>query len=566
MSVAWLRTHCTGLVIVVVLAAAQARAQTSADDAAGFSSPPAPPPPLEAAPAAPAPPAPVDPDDAAGWDTPAPTTTLPRVDSDDAAGWGASAPAAATPHSDPDDSAGWGGGELPLVAPVEVSQPTYPRLDAKFRDRRGFWLRDGDYAPNGSRIAQMRSSLDLSVSYAPSFRVGGQQASFRAVAAVRGEYDMAYRLQRDDQQRKLVDSMPYRIIGQESYLALRIGPFELKSGRLIMPLGTGEVISSLDLLNPRDLRQPGLVDNENLRLAVLASRASITLGNHLLEALVVHESYFGLLPPVLGRFSPLRKLLLQDSGSSNVGNYSWHMVHRPARFDPGGTQAIAHYGFTGSGLDLDFYAGSALDQLGVAQRPSAQAFDNKNIALAIYHPRYTLVAHSGGLTAGSFLLRWELGAQLNRSQTIRRTDSAVLITEIEKLTQLNGVLGVTYFGIPNGVLGVELLQSGVLNNPERAKDSQRQLLFPVEATNIALRYAHQLWSERVNLELVALVIGVAPFNGALLRADAGYNFRDGLALHAIYAHYQASDDFGLLYGFGKNDRLDLSFSWALGTP
>jgi hypothetical protein len=62
------------------------------------------------------------------------------------------------------------------------------------------------------------------------------------------------------------------------------------------------------------------------------------------------------------------------------------------------------------------------------------------------------------------------------------------------------------------------------------------------------------------------VIGVAPFNGALLRADAGYNFRDGLSLHAIYAHYQASDDFGLLYGFGKNDRLDFSFNWALGTP
>jgi hypothetical protein len=486
---------------------------------------------------------------------------LAQPNADDAAGWGA--PAA--PAQSDDDAAGWSA-PLPTQEDVAPSSRTYPKLDAKFRDRRGFWLRDGGYAPDQSRIAQMRSSLDLKASYAPTFHVGDTDGSFRAVLGWRGEYDMAYRLQRDAQQRELIDTQPYRIIGQESYLALRIGGFELKSGRLIMPLGTGEVISSLDLLNPRDLRQPGLVDNENMRLAVLASRASITTGKHLMEALVVHESYFGLLPPVLGRFSPLRKLLLEDSGSARVGDYDWHYQHYPRRFDPGGTQAIGHYGFTGSGLDLDFYAGSALDQLGVATRPPASAFDHKQIALEVYHPRFTLAAHSGALTAGSFLLRWELGAQIDRSQLLRRTDSPVLLTEVEKLTQLNGLVGLTYFGIPLGVLSLELMQSGVVNNPARRHGDPRELLFPVEATNIACRYAQQLWNERIALELVALLIGVSPFNSALLRADVGYNFTDGVALHLIYAHYQASENFGLLYGFGKNDRLDASFLYAFGTP
>jgi hypothetical protein len=569
MSAARARSHTLSLVLL--LFAAPARAQTAADDAAGWSSsaPAALEPPAEPMPA-PAPPAAAraySPDDVAGWGTPsdAARSIPPASDPDDAAGWSTPTSATAAPTAHADDAAGWS------TTPSSTSEPsapsrTYPRFDARFRDRRGFWLRDADFAPDQSRIAQMRSSLDLSVSYAPSFRVGDREGSFRAVLGWRGEYDLAHRLQRDDAQRALIDSQPWRLIGQESYLALRLGSFELKSGRLIMPLGTGEVVSTLDLLNPRDLRQPGLVDNETMRLAVLASRASITLGSHLLEALVVHESYFGLLPPVLGRFSPLRKLLLEDSGSDRTGDYTWRMKHHPDRFDPGGTQAIGHYGYTGSGLDLDVYAGSALDQLGVARRPLASAFERRELALELYHPRFTLVATSGALTAGSFLLRWELGAQLGRSQLLRRTDSPVLLTEVEKLHQINGLLGLTYFGIPSGILGLEVMQSGVLDNPARKQDDPRRLLLPVEATNIALRYAQQLWNDRVNLELVGLLIGVSPYNTSLVRADVGYNFRDGLSLHLIYAHYEPGSDFGLMYGFGKNDRLDASFLWAFGAP
>ncbi|HEX5657909.1 MAG TPA: hypothetical protein VFX59_11975 [Polyangiales bacterium] len=530
--------------VALSLLATPTHAQSSSDDAAGWSTPPSAPAPAPASEPAP----PLNPDDAAGWTTPVTAPSSPP-DADDAAGWSTSTIASTETSTE--------------SAP---SSRTYPRFDARFRDRRGVWLRDGDFARNESRIAQARSSLDLSVSYAPSFHVGDTEGSFHAVVGWRGEYDMAYRLQRDSAQRELIDSQAYRFIGQESYLALRIGGFELKGGRLIMPLGTGEVISSLDLLNPRDLRQPALVDNENMRIAVLASRASITTGNHSLEALVVHESYFGLLPPVLGRFSPLRKLLLEDAGSDRTGEFDWHTKHHPDRLDPGGTQAIGHYGFTGSGLDLDLYVGSALDQFGVSRRPAASAFERRDITLEIYHPRFTLIATSGAFTAGSFLLRWELGAQLGRSQLLRRTDSPVLLTEVEKLSQINGLLGLTYFGIPNGVMGVEVMQSGVIDNPERKKDDPRQLLLPVEATNIAYRYAQQLWDERISLELVALVIGVAPFNGAIVRGDVGYKFRDGVSLHLIYAHYQDSDDFGLLYGFGKNDRLDASFLYAFGAP
>jgi hypothetical protein len=71
-------------------------------------------------------------------------------------------------------------------------------------------------------------------------------------------------------------------------------------------------LSVLDLINPRDLREPLLSDPADLRMPVLMTRAGLTLDRARAELVVVHEPYFGLLAPPLGEFSPLRKLLLEN--------------------------------------------------------------------------------------------------------------------------------------------------------------------------------------------------------------------------------------------------------------
>lgn len=220
------------------------------------------------------------------------------------------------------------------------------------------------------------------------------------------------------------------------------------------------------------------------------------------------------------------------------------------------------YGFSDRGLDLELYAGSVLDQLGVSRLPLPSDFDETTVTLDVYHPRYTLIAHAGARALGDFVLRWEASGFIRRAQAVRRTAYAPPVIEYERRSQVNAMLGATYFGIENANIGVEVAQSFVVKNPDREAESRSELLWPVEATNVAVRYQQLLARERVQLGVVGMLVGVQRFNGALLQTSLGYTVVDALHVRLEYVHYQSSARFGYFYGFAKNDRLDLVVSWT----
>lgn len=472
--------------------------------------------------------------------------------------------AAVPATSTADDALGFGEPNKPPTAapPSTEHHETTDRhrfhLGAKLRERAGFWLRNAQ--PN--QIAQLRSSLELAATDSYDFTLGGLPANLRAAAGGRAEYDLAYRIDRAQYDRTTIDAYELRLIGLETFVGLRLGDWELRTGRMLNPLGQGELQSTIDVLNPRDLRQVGLTDFENMRLPAWTTRIGFSHGAFRLEGIIVHEAYFGMLPPLLGRFNPVRKLLVDNpSAGSELANHTWRMHHVPSRLDPRATQFVGRAGYTGRGLDLEMYAGSVLDQIGVARLPAPAQFDDASVRLDIYHPRYTLLAHSGAKTVSDFVLRWELSTQLRRAQSVRDLRYAAPVIDTQRLTQLNGLIGLTYYGFSNVNLGADLIQSAVVHNPAR-RHSDRELLWPVEAPSLSLRYQHTLWDERILLSAIALVVGVHPFNGALLSGSVGYVPRDGLVLKLEAAHYQATSHFGNFYGLEKNDRLDLTLAWS----
>ena len=462
-----------------------------------------------------------------------------------------------------DDAAGWGSDSRSEVEVEPVSRAPEQRalrLDLALRERAGFWMERAE----PSRLSQLRSSLEASAAYSRDFTLDGAAASVRAAAGLRGEYDAAYLFARDAYAAETLRAYELRLIPLEMFVGLKVGMLELRSGRMISVLGQGELQSAVDVLNPRDLRQVGLTDLDRIRLPMWTTRISLSDASVRLEAFIVHEAYFGILPPLLGRFSPVRKLLTTPSGgSSELGLHAFRVRHVPEGFHPPATQFVGRYGFTGSGLDLDVYAGSVLDQLGVAALPPPDRFRSHTVQLDLYHPRYTLVALAGAKTIADWVLRFELAANLRRTQSVRNLTYAVPVIEARRYTQLTGLIGVTYFGLTDINLGAELMQSYVLDNPARERGSQRALLWPVEAPSLSLRYQHLLFNQRFQLSLLGLFIGIAPFNGALISASFAYFPRDGLALRIEYAHYEASSHFGYFYGFEDNDRLDLSLAWSV---
>lgn len=520
--------------------------------------PPAEPAPAEPAPAEPEPaePSPAEPEAAEPEAAAAETT-------DEEDGWGEG------------DDAGWGDegddagfGALPPVP--DAAPPPPPRswsLGGFARYDLGLWSRGGlpdlalapDHPARRSAFAKQRASLDLAFRWS--------DGPWRARAEVHGEYDLAYLSDRERFDEPTLETYEARIIGGETWLAVTLGDVDLTVGRQIVVWGEGDVLSPLDVVSPRDLREPGLADLDDLRLAVLGLRAAWFVGDHRLELLAVPEAYFGERPPPLGVFSPLRAVVLRDPLARSVlGPKTVRYRSLQERFDPTQTGAFARWVYKGPGLDLGLYAASPLDHQGAVRLPPPASFTDDPITIELDHRRYWLLGHSGATPLGAWLLKWELvgtldklyntgdpAAELNAADLINDPDA---LLGVASASLISGMFGLTYAGIPDTTLGLEA-QAGVF------VDGPDDILFPADVPTLSVRATHLAMRQTLTLLGTATVFGLTAERGWLVRVEAAHDFADGFSASVGYVHFGAGDDdaFGPFYGLEQNDRVYGRLRW-----
>lgn len=387
------------------------------------------------------------------------------------------------------------------------------------------------------------------------------------VASLRAEADLAYVINSRAYDVATREQYTWRIMPGENYLALSAGALELSFGEQIVSLGQGEVLSVLDVINPRDLREPLVTDISELRLPVLISRAKLALERVRAELLIVHEPYFGLLPPPLGEFSPFRKLLLGNPTFARaLAGRTLRNRAVPQRdlTDFGATQVVGRVTWSGPSVDLAVLAGSVLDSTGTPSLPAAEAFSASNIDLPTLHSRYTLLGHSGAYTFGAFVLRWEAAVELNRALALRRADRALQISA-QRRHDVRAMLGLTYAPSESSTAGLEVAQSYVFDHPARRPADQLTSLFPVEATQIALRINQRFFRDRANASVLVLLVGLAPLNACIGRIELGYQLLDSLEVSLGLITYQPTREFGYFYGFERDDRIFLNLRWDVSS-
>jgi hypothetical protein len=474
------------------------------------------------------------------------------ADPADAIGWG---------DETETDSAGFASAEPPAAADAAASENEPGTLDASghLAHRVALWSE----RLSGEPLAQARQSADLAIRYKKPLQVGGDRLLLRLVGEGYVEYDFAYLHARERFDQPTLDAYEWNVIGRETYAALSWGALELTFGRQIVPFGQGEILSPLDVVNPRDSREPGLAELDDIRMAVLASRAGLFSGPHRFEALIVHESYFGLRPAPLSDFSPLRKLVQDDPRvRALLAGRTLRYEQLPGRFVRGGGQLYGRYSYAGAGVDLALYAGSTLDKPGIAQAPAREELADRVIAFRLWHPRYTVLGHAGAKPLGAFVLRWELGVDLDRPLAVQEVPDQALSLGMVRRNQLNGLLGFTYSGLTDTRIWLEYAQRVVLDSPERDRGTDATLLHPVEAPAVALRLRHTFLRERCVLTLTGTWVGVDPFVGAFARAELEYELLP--ALHAglgYAAYFPSATERGPFYGFEQNDRLYADLRW-----
>lgn len=427
-----------------------------------------------------------------------------------------------------------------------VDAPSPWSLTGFYRSSWALWLERF----NSNPFAKGRQSLDLRLSYV--------NAWFKLLVAGHAEYDFAYLVERDSYDQATLDTFEWQVDTREAFVEFNFGAVQLIVGRQIVAWGEGDAFSPLDVVNPRDNREPGLSDLDDLRLPSLATRLAISSGPFRLELMVVHESWFGYSQPARGPFSPFDQLLADDpTVAALLGDRDIVFDHIPERFSGRNQQYFMRAVYKGTGVDLGFHIASVLDRQGVLVPPDVSSLITANpITLAYDHPRVLVMGWSGALPWKDFVFKWELATELDKPVNVGLPPAnfGVATTDL-----FHTMVGVSWTGVTDLNVGFELWKPIMLSDP--SEGTGQELLAPLDAPLMALRASYTMLNETLSFSAAVTMVGWTGEVGVLARGEVSYKPIDALSLSLGFVTYHPGDEFGPFYGLDRHDRLFLRARW-----
>ncbi|MFT5431182.1 MAG: hypothetical protein ACI9OJ_001861, partial [Myxococcota bacterium] len=380
------------------------------------------------------------------------------------------------------------------IGSLTVAPPKPLSLRGFIRTELGLWTERFDENP----FAKGRQSVD--------FILTGRHDFLQFKGAVHAEYDFAYLHERDSYDEPTLEAYEWQILTRDVFLAFSLGKVELTIGRQIVAWGEGDALSPLDVVNPRDMREPGLADLDDIRMAVLATRVGLFVGDHRIEVMVLHEANFGLRSPPYGPFSPLPALFESNPAAAGIlAGKTLDYDDRESQFDISVQQPMFRWVYKGPGIDLGAYWAYILDKQGVLRFPTDPAqlgalLANDRVELRQEHPYYTVLGTSGAYGIDALLIKWEVGAQIARSFNTGKQED-ITSFEVQHGTLLDVMVGVTWQIDSDTMLALEAHKPIFLDEPD-------DLLFPVDEMAVALRFSWTGLKERLNINLAISVLGL----------------------------------------------------------
>ncbi|MEA1971132.1 MAG: DUF1302 family protein, partial [Thermodesulfobacteriota bacterium] len=148
-------------------------------------------------------------------------------------------------------------------------------------------------------LSRLRTELNLELNAKFS-------SSWQARINGKGTYDFAYTIQdRDEFTNDVLDNYEKELELGETYIQGSLTKsLDIKLGRQIVVWGKSDNIRVTDVLNPLDIREPGLTDIEDLRLPVTMSRLDYYIGDWSLTGIAIHEIRFNKIPKYGSDFYP----------------------------------------------------------------------------------------------------------------------------------------------------------------------------------------------------------------------------------------------------------------------
>ncbi|MEC9072276.1 MAG: hypothetical protein VX938_07860, partial [Myxococcota bacterium] len=352
-----------------------------------------------------------------------------------------------------------------------------------------------------------------------------------------------------------LDTFTWQAMPREAMVSWAGESWGVTVGRQIVAWGEGDAMSVLDLATPKDMREPGLSDLDDVRMSVLATRIGWYPGQQRLELFWIHEAAFGLRNPPFGPFSPLEALLdsaLDGSPAMDLllAKEDVRYAHQQERFSLESQQVLARWLHSGPGLDWGVTAGWVLDQQGVVAFPDDVTPDV--LEVPVEHKGYGVVGTTGAWGLGSWLLKWEGGVEIGRLWNVAPSPLSI---DSAKANRVITLVGATWTPYQELSLGFEMTKSWFL------VDEPEGLLVNLNYPNVLLRLRWTALRERLSVNAALGPPGPKLAHGWLARVDVGYELVQGLALTVGGITYNEGNELSPVSGLTSHDRIFLRVRW-----
>ncbi|MFC1674066.1 DUF1302 family protein [Pseudomonadota bacterium] len=318
----------------------------------------------------------------------------------------------------------------------------------------------------------------------------------RILAEATAAHELVYRVRgRGDYPNTLTASFERDINLGEVYVSAELADgFELTLGRQTIVWGTSENLRVVDVVNPLDQREMGMVDIENLRLPLTMARADYVQGPWVATAMVIPHIRFNKAAPALSPYDPMNGAAPQnDVPQDGIGN----------------AELAASLRGNFSGWDISFHAANLFDDAGHKETVGATQ--------RIRHSRVNMVGATADVALGNWLLKGEAA---------RTSGLETLGVPGRDFTRSDVLAGVEFSGLSDASLSFEIVNrhlhgwSQALAAEGLKKNSQEY----------ALRFSGDYLHDRLNV--TALTTRVSPLTqgGGFSRISVEYDLQDALSI------------------------------------
>ena len=332
-----------------------------------------------------------------------------------------------------------------------------------------------------------------------------------------------------------------------------------KFGRQGIAWGQSNTSQINDMLNPRYQRELGIVDLEDARLPVVASKYTAVFDSFDFNVVAVHEIRSNKIATEGSEFDPfisLRAMGIQirneEVPDSNIENTEYAL--RLSKLFNGGDLALIYSSTYEDSPYLDFYK---------LTKPNIYY---GQLAVTPKFKRIRTLGITGSMVSGSWIFKTELarkyGVAFSRSDIREQLvtiplgtyneDTNIIKTWSEK-NQNQGMLGIDYSGISDLTITFE----GILS---RIEDYDDNLASKETSGLVYTSIDYSALNDTFKAKFI--LMHFTDNNGDVYRINLDYDLIDALSgsLGAIY--YEANDNEALLYPYRKNDKYFASIKYS----